>query len=186
MPPLTTVFTVGHSNTPAEVLVEKLEAHGVQVLVDVRRYPSSRRHPHFNGPALAELLESRGIRYHHEQDLGGHREPFAESPNDGLPEGAFRGYADHMGSRAFREALDRLLAQAAETPTAVMCAETDPTKCHRNLLADALVTRGCEVVHVLGPSESRRHALHPNARVIAFGRVIYRAPEAVQLSLFAS
>lgn len=181
----TTLFTVGHSSTSAEELAAKLEAHGVRVLIDVRRYPSSRRYPQFNRPALAEMLAGRGLRYLHEEDLGGYREPFAGSPNTGLPEGAFRGYADHMGSHAFRGALDRLLAQAAEMLTAVMCAEADPTQCHRNLLADALVAQGCEVFHILGPGEIRGHTLHPNAHVIKGGRVIYPDPGPVQLSLFA-
>lgn len=186
MSAVTAVFTIGHSNTSSEELVAKLEAHGVRMLVDIRRYPSSRRHPQFNGPALAESLADRGIRYLHEEDLGGHREPFANSPNSGLPEGAFRGYADHMGSHVFRGALERLLTLAGEKLTAVMCAELDPAHCHRSLLADVLMSRGCEVFHILGSGECRLHTLHPNARLLKTGRVIYPDPGPVQLSLFPS
>lgn len=176
------LYTVGHSNTPAELLLEKLESHSVTLLVDVRRYPSSRWNPQFNGPVLARWLRHRGVEYRHEVDLGGHREPFPGSPNTGL-DPAFQAYADHMGTADFQRALERLVRHAHERPTAVMCAEAAPENCHRRYLADAVTIRGLEVRHILSPSETRPHALHPLARRDGDG-LVYPAADEAQLRLF--
>jgi uncharacterized protein (DUF488 family) len=138
----------------------------VRFLVDVRRYPGSRRHPWFAKEPLAAALAARGIEYQHEVDLGGRRAPRPDSPHRGLREPSFRAYADHMESAAFRDALGRVLALAARAPTCVLCAEAHPSRCHRRLIADALVARGARVVHLLERGRSAEHALAPEARVV--------------------
>jgi len=164
------IFTVGHSTRPQEELVAILREAGVLRLVDVRRFPGSRRHPQFGKEALRSALASAGIAYRHEPDLGGRREPRPESPNTAWRVAGFRGYADHMATPSFQSALRRLIAQQ-EIPTAVMCAEALPWKCHRQLIADALAARGVEVVHLLGPGQRQPHVLNP-AAVIGSGGVI--------------
>jgi uncharacterized protein (DUF488 family) len=169
------LYTIGHSTRALEELLGLLAEHGVEVLVDVRRYPGSRRNPHFGQAALAPALERAGVRYLHEPDLGGRRSAQPGSPNDAWTNAAFRGYADHARTPAFRVALERVLALAAERPTAVMCAEAHPSRCHRRLIADNAHARGLEVVHVLAPGRSEVHALHPSARIERDGRLAYPA-----------
>lgn len=176
------IYTIGHSNLTAGAFLERLGAWDVELLVDVRRYPSSRRHPHFNRPALAASLADNGIRYLHEEALGGHREARPDSPHTALDEG-FRGYADHMGSGPFQEALVRLVELGSDNVAAVMCAEADPSRCHRRFLADALVNRGVEVVHILDANESRAHELHAAARLDG-GGLVYPDPSPRQMELF--
>jgi uncharacterized protein (DUF488 family) len=171
-----TVLTVGHSTRSAEELVAMLRAHGATVLVDVRRFPASRRYPHFNGPVLARALAAQAVGYVHEVDLGGHREPRPASVNLGWGVAAFRGYADHMETPAFQAALQRVIDLAAAGRPVVMCAEADPSRCHRQLLADALLARGIEVQHVLGACAPLPHVLNPMAEVTAARGVRYPAP----------
>lgn len=166
------IFTVGHSTRPQEELIAILKEAGVALLVDVRRFPGSRRHPQFGKEALRAGLAAAGIAYRHEPDLGGRREPRPDSPNTAWRVAGFRGYADHMASPEFRAAQERLTAPP-ETPTAVMCAEALPWKCHRQLIADALAARGIEVVHLLGAGQRQAHALNPAAVVGPDGSVVY-------------
>jgi uncharacterized protein (DUF488 family) len=156
------------------VLVALLAEAGVELLVDVRRFPGSRRHPHFAREPLARALAEAGIAYRHEPDLGGRRAPRPDSPNGAWRVAAFRGYADHMATAEFAAALDRLAALAATRPTAILCAEALPQRCHRRLIADALAARGHEVVHLLAPGRRERHLLHP-AAVVDGGRLTYPA-----------
>jgi uncharacterized protein (DUF488 family) len=121
--------------------------------------------PWFNRDELAASLGSEGILYEHFEALGGRRNPRPDSPNRGWRVGQFQGYADHMDSEAFRSALDRLLALATERRAAVMCAEAQWTRCHRRLLADALVARGIGVVHIGSRGGLERHALTEFAQV---------------------
>jgi len=181
--PAFTVFTIGHSTRSAGELIAILAEAGIERLVDVRRFPASRRHPQFGRDALAAALAEAGIAYRHEPDLGGRRPPRPDSPNTAWRVAAFRGYADHMDSREFRAALERLLAGAAERPTAVMCAEAVPWRCHRRLIADALVARGIAVVHLLAPGRSDPHVLSPDARVLPDHRLVYPAPADAQGAL---
>jgi uncharacterized protein (DUF488 family) len=166
------IFTVGHSTRPQEELVAILKEAGVELLVDVRRFPGSRRHPQFGKETLRAGLAAAGIAYRHEPDLGGRREPRPDSPNTAWRVAGFRGYADHMASPEFRAALERLMAPP-ETPTAVMCAEALPWKCHRQLIADALAPRGVKVVHLLGAGQRQPHVLNPNAVAGPDGVVVY-------------
>lgn len=170
------IHTVGHSTRPVGELVAILLEAGVRRLVDVRRYPMSRRNPQFSRDALAQSLADAGIAYEHEPDLGGHREPRPDSPNTAWSD-AFRGYADHMATPEFRAAVARVAARA---DAVVMCAEADPRRCHRQLLADALVLAGVPVRHLLGPGRSEEHRVHPRA-VRRDGRIAYPAPEQLTL-----
>lgn len=156
------VFTVGHSTRPIGEFVSILESAGIELLVDVRTVPRSRRYPQFEGGALADALSDHGIAYWHERGLGGFRQPRPRSPNDGWRHPAFRGYADHMASDEFLEALDRLETMALEQPSSIMCAEAQWWRCHRRLIADALTIRGWQVLH-LGLGEPVDHQLTPIA-----------------------
>jgi uncharacterized protein (DUF488 family) len=181
VPPL---FTIGHSTRAIEDLLALLAENGVRTLVDVRRYPGSRRHPHFSRDALAASLATAGIEYVHEPDLGGRRAARPDSPHTAWRVEAFRGYADHMETPVFAAALERLIRRAAETPTAILCAEAVPWRCHRRLISDALVARGLEVLHILGPNHADPHELDPNARLLPGGRLLYAGPAGEQRSLF--
>jgi uncharacterized protein (DUF488 family) len=162
-----TLFTLGHSTRQIGELLQLLAEHGVELLVDVRRFPASRRHPQFGREALAASLAAAGIEYSHEPDLGGRRQPLPASPHTAWRVAAFRGYADYMDAPEFRAALERLLERAARSRTAILCAEAVPWRCHRRLIADAATAAGAEVLHILAPGRAERHELDPNARVVA-------------------
>ena len=159
------VMTVGHSTRSADEFVALLRAHGVTAVADVRTIPKSRRHPHFAAGALSTLLGAQQIDYRHFPDLGGLRRPRPDSVNSGWRHPSFRGYADHMPSIEFRHALDDLLLFAETSLLAVMCAESQWWRCHRQLIADALVVRGVEVRHILSAGRAPVHELTPFARV---------------------
>jgi uncharacterized protein (DUF488 family) len=163
------VYSIGHSTRSLAELVALLRENGVATLADVRRFPGSRRYPHFGRDALAGGLQAAGIRYEHFEVLGGRRKPLQGSPNGGWRNDQFRGYADHMGTAEFAQGVDRLLSLPSPC---VMCAEAVPWRCHRNLLSDELTRRGIEVVHILGPGKTARHELNPMARD-GGDRVIY-------------
>jgi uncharacterized protein (DUF488 family) len=149
------VYTIGHGTRPAEELVETLREAHVETLVDVRRYPSSRRNPQFGQAALADSLVAAGIDYLHEIDLGGRRsgEP-GEDRFGCIRTPAFRSYAARMGSPEWQEALAHSLAAAAPC---FMCGETLWWRCHRRLIAELLAARGHDVVHLLGPRNRQPH-----------------------------
>lgn len=169
-----TVYTIGHSTRALDDFLAILAAHGIRGVADVRRHPGSRRHPHFAGPALAATLRDAGLAYDWLPELGGRRAPRPDSPHTAWRLDAFRGYADHMDTDEFRTGLERLLALAEARPTAVLCAEAVPWRCHRQLVADVLVARGNGVVHLLDAHATREHALSRIARLDG-GRVIYDA-----------
>ena len=167
------VFTIGHGTRTTAELVEVLAAAGVDLLVDVRRFPGSRRHPHFAREALEESLPASGIGYEWRGEaLGGRRDPVPDSPNVAWRVDAFRGYADHMASDEFRAAVRELEERAAARAQAVMCAETVWWRCHRRLIADALVADGIDVIH-LGVGKDDHHKLHESARRDDRGVLIY-------------
>ena len=181
MPP---VFTAGHSTRPIEELLALLAEHGVTTLVDVRRYPASRRHPQFSRDALAASLAGAGIQYVHEPDLGGRRSARPGSPHTAWRVEAFRGYADYMETPEFQAALDRLIRRSQGETVAILCAEAVPWRCHRRLISDALVARGIPVLHILGPHRADPHELDPNAHILPGGRLLYTGPAGDQPSLF--
>jgi len=158
------ISTIGHSTRELGEFISLLKREGVTHLADVRAFPFSRRHPHFNGELLASSLEEVGIRYEHFPGLGGRRKARADSRNTSWRNSGFRGYADYMETSAFGEQLDSLLSVAAAAPTAIMCAEAVPWRCHRSLISDALVARGVEVMHILD-SKAQPHTLTSFARV---------------------
>jgi uncharacterized protein (DUF488 family) len=172
------IVTIGHSTRTSDEFLALLGAHGVDEVLDVRRYPASRRHPHFARDALASALRAAGVAYRHDADLGGRRAPRPDSPHTAWRSGAFRGYADHMETEAFGAALERLMDTAADRTVALLCAEAVPWRCHRQLIADALVARGVVVRHIIGPRPPEPHRLSPFARVEPGGRIVYAAPSA--------
>ncbi len=151
------LLTVGHSTHPLEVFLELLHGAGVELVADVRRFPGSRRHPHFAAPALAASLGQAGIAYEHLPELGGRRSPERGSINDGWRVAAFRGYADHLRTPEFAAGRERLVALATERRTAIMCAEAQPWRCHRRLIADVFVLRGWRVLDVMAPGRLHEH-----------------------------
>lgn len=170
------ILTVGHSTHSLEGLVHLLRAHGVETLADVRLIPRSRRMPHFGADSLAVELPRHGIRYLPLKELGGRRRARRDSPNTGWRVAGFRGYADYMASEPFERALAALEQEARRRRTAVMCAEGLWWRCHRRLVADALVARGWRVVHVAPDGRAETHELTPFA-VFEEGRLSYPAAQ---------
>lgn len=159
-----TLFSVGHSNRSIEEFVELLWSHGVATLVDIRRFAGSRKFPHFNPEPFAAFLADAGIEYLPIPELGGRRKVLPETKNSGWRNVAFRGYADHMESAEFRRGLEQLRKAARRAPTAMMCSEAVPWRCHRWLVSDALVIRGATVLDLVGPGKPREHKLTAFAR----------------------
>jgi uncharacterized protein (DUF488 family) len=151
------IFTIGHSTHDPEAFVALLRGAGIELLVDVRRFPSSRRFPWFNAGELERTLGDARIGYRHPEALGGRRDPLPGSVNGGWRVDQFRGYADHMLSPEFGAALDELIAEHCRT--AVMCAEAQWWRCHRRLLSDALLARGVEVFHLDARGRREPHQL---------------------------
>jgi hypothetical protein len=170
------ILTIGHSTHPIDEFIKLLRQHGVEQLVDIRTIPRSRHNPQFNSAALAKSVEDKGIGYVHLKELGGLRHPRRDSINTGWRNASFRGYADYMQTAEFDEALRRLLQLCESRCCAAMCAEAVPWRCHRSLLADALVARGIPVEHILSGSRRDVHSLTPFAR-IENGRVTYPKAE---------
>jgi uncharacterized protein (DUF488 family) len=165
-------MTAGHSNRPAAEFVEMLKTHGARLLVDVRTMPRSRHNPQFNREVLPGTLAESAIDYLHFPALGGLRHARPDSTNTGWLNPNFRGFADYMQTVPFEAALAELMRLGDTRPTAIMCAEAVPWRCHRSLIADALVARGVPVLHLLSAQKSYPHELTPFARVER-GRVDY-------------
>jgi uncharacterized protein (DUF488 family) len=168
------VWTIGHSIRPLEGFLDLLAENSIEAVADVRRYPGSRRWPHFAQESLAMALEQRGLVYLWLPELGGRRTPSPDSPNTAWRNASFRGYADYMATEAFAEGLDRLVNLAFGLRTAVMCAEALWWRCHRGLIADVLRWLGFEVVHILGPGSTASHPYTAAARMVR-GRLTYSA-----------
>lgn len=150
------MFTIGHSTRPIEEFLGMLQAHEVRRLVDVRTVPRSRHNPQFNREELSHALQGRRLHYQHVPALGGLRRPHRDSVNTAWRNESFRGYADYMQTEEFQQALELLIELAREEPTAIMCAEAVPWRCHRSLIADALLVRGIEVLRSPAPRARRR------------------------------
>jgi uncharacterized protein (DUF488 family) len=159
------ILTIGHGTRPAEELVQCLCDADAQTLIDVRRFPGSRRNPQFNQAAIAETLGAAGVEYRHAVELGGRRsgEP-GEERFGCIRVPAFRSYAARMGTREWQEALESALA---EPLVCFMCAETAWQRCHRRFIAELLVARGHEVVHLIRPHELERHRMIDESEVRA-------------------
>jgi uncharacterized protein (DUF488 family) len=169
------VWTVGHSTRDIAEFVGLLTGYGIRVLADIRRYPSSRKFPHFNMENLSASLEGSGTEYLPLPELGGRRRPRPDSRNTNWRNPSFRGYSDYMESDDFRSGVGRLLESARARRTAVMCAELLWWRCHRALVADYLKADGVRVVHILGPEKSAEHPYTSAARVVS-GKLSYESP----------
>ena len=170
------VLTIGHSTRPIDDFIRILQAHGVSCLVDVRTIPRSRHNPQFNQDALRVSLKESAIGYRHMSGLGGLRRPTGESVNAGWRNASFRGFADYMRTKGFGQALNDLISLATRQRVVIMCAEAVPWRCHRSLIADALLARGVAVEHIMSLSRRHPHTLTPFAK-IQKGRPIYPAQE---------
>ena len=166
------VWTVGHSTRSPEEFKEILLAHRIEVLVDVRSFPGSRRYPHFNKPELSRQLDLIGLTYSHLPTLGGRRRPSPDSKNTAWKNSSFRAYADHMESEEFQKGIDALLEVAQTKRTAVMCAEALWWRCHRSLIADFLKARGVQVIHILDARKTETHPYTSAVRIVE-GRLSY-------------
>ena len=160
-----TVLTIGHSTRPLEEFIDLLKAHSVTSLIDVRSVPRSRHNPQFNGDTLPTALELTGIRYAHATGLGGFRRASSKSLNMGWRNASFRGYADYMQTAEFAENLAGLMKLATHERVALMCAEAVPWRCHRSLIADALLVHGIHVEEIISKIRLQAHALTSFAKV---------------------
>ena len=161
------IWTVGHSNRDIRTFLDLLHASSLGRLADVRRFPGSRRHPHFNREPVEAALAAEGIAYRHYPDLGGRlHERTPDSPNTAWRVEAFNAYADHLTSPEFRAAFDDLCSGAADTPTAVMCSEALPWQCHRRIITDLLIVRGWTVHDIIGPGKLTKARLTDFARIV--------------------
>lgn len=159
------VLTIGHSTRSIEEFIRLLEAHGVRRVIDVRTIPRSRHNPQFNRDKLPSALRRAGIHYRHMPGLGGLRHARPDSANRGWRNASFRGYADYMQTATFRRNLDRCIDLAKRERVVLMCAEAVPWRCHRSLIADALLVRGIAASEITSGVRVRRHVLTPWARV---------------------
>jgi hypothetical protein len=173
------VLTVGHSTRPLAEFIALLKAHSVVRLIDVRTVPRSRYNPQFNRDCLPAALAADGISYEHVAGLGGFRRTHPGSLNTGWRNVSFRGYADYMQTPEFAEHLTELIARATRQRIVLMCAEAVPWRCHRSLIADALVVHGLRVEEIISGTRRQAHALTPFARVT--GTVVTYPPEASPL-----
>ena len=169
------IFTVGHSNHPISEFVEMLHAHEVQAVADVRTIPKSLHNPQFNKDELKTSLREAHIRYAHLKNLGGLRRANKDSINVGWRNLSFRGFADYMASEEFAEGLQSLIKLAGEKSTAIMCAEAVPWRCHRSLIADALIKQGWLVRDIMSRTSATKHRLTPFLK-IKKGQFVYPEP----------
>lgn len=172
-----TIWTIGHSTRSAEEFIALLGGNGIQALADVRRFPGSRKYPHFNVEPLAHALHDAGIEYVAFPELGGRRKPLPDSPNTAWRNDAFRGYADYMRTPEFAAGMERLAALASTKHTAIMCSEAVWWRCHRGLIADWLKVRGVRVLHIV---DARHVVEHPytSAAHVTNGELDYRVAKA--------
>jgi uncharacterized protein (DUF488 family) len=169
------LWTIGHSSRPIDEFLVFLTSQGIRQLVDVRTIPRSRHNPQFNTDSLARSLKEATLRYVRRPELGGLRKTKQDSINAGWRNASFRGYADYMQTDGFWNALQELMAESRLRRTVIMCAEAVPWRCHRSLIADALVVNGWTVCHILSETKTRVHSLTSFA-MIKNGRITYPAP----------
>jgi uncharacterized protein (DUF488 family) len=172
---ITQIWTIGHSTRKIDIFISLLEENGIKLLADVRQFPGSKRYPQFNKDALADSLGKAEIRYQHFPELGGRRKPKPDSRNTGWRNASFRGYADHMETEEFRNAIAHLVDLANEVgPTAIMCAEALWWRCHRALISDFLKVRGLETIHIVDHNKTELHPFASAARIVN-GKLSYES-----------
>jgi uncharacterized protein (DUF488 family) len=174
-----TIWTIGHSTRPVEEFQGLLSEARIEVVVDVRSFPGSRKYPQYSKDALAATLATHSIGYQWLQALGGRRRVSPNSPNTAWRNASFRGYADYMSSAEFEHGLFQLLKVASEARTAMMCAEAVWWRCHRSMIADALCVRGIEVLHILDARHKMGHPMTAPARIVR-GELTYVAEDGGQ------
>ncbi|MBF6611408.1 MAG: DUF488 domain-containing protein [Chryseobacterium sp.] len=167
-----TIFTIGHSNHPFEEFLEMLKAFEIETLVDIRRYPGSRKYPHFNKDYLEKSLPEKEIQYLHYEDLGGRRKVKPDSHNTAWRLDSFRGYADYMETDSFKKAIENLEKLAMEKRVAYMCSEAVWWSCHRSLVSDYLKNEGWNVQHIMSKTKSNEHPYTKPARIVN-DRLVY-------------
>jgi uncharacterized protein (DUF488 family) len=168
------LYTIGHSTRPIGEFVDLLKVHGIRQLVDVRTIPKSRYNPQFNEDSFSSSLSEADIEYVHESALGGLRHPKKDSVNTGWRNASFRGYADYMQTAEFSHAIEDLKKKALRKVTAIMCAEAVPWRCHRSMVADALVAQKWDVLHIMTKTVANKHKLTSFAKIKS-GRIFYPA-----------
>ena len=161
----TVVLTIGHSTRPLDDFIDLLQAHAVTRVVDVRTIPRSRHNPQFSQNSLPDSLKKAGLGYVHLPELGGLRHAKRDSINMGWRNVSFRGYADYMQTPQFERGLHELIQLAKEERIAIMCAEAVPWRCHRSLIADALLVRGIRTEDIMSPTRRQVHTLTRFAKV---------------------
>lgn len=169
------IYTIGHSTRPIEEFIELLKTNGVTQLIDIRTVPKSRHNPQFMQDNLAKTLPEASIAYRYMKNLGGLRPAKKDSINTAWRNASFRGYADYMQTSEFADGIDELLAYASNQPTAIMCAEAVPWRCHRSMVGDALVVRGVEVSDIMSLTKNSPHTLTSFASVD--GTRVFYPPE---------
>lgn len=177
-----TIYTIGHSTHEIGEFIALLQSHDIEALVDIRTIPKSRYNPQFEQDALKYELNNHHIAYVYIKDLGGLRHAHKDSPNGGWHNSSFRGYADYMQTKEFEEALDALIETGTKKRTAIMCAEAVPWRCHRSLVADALLVRKISVLDIMPDGRLAPHKMTSFAQVK--GRTITYPPESLSLPGF--
>lgn len=170
--PQKTIYTIGHSTRTFEEFVLLLASFKIELLVDIRSYPGSKRYPHFNKENLQQHLPEHGIKYQHLLELGGRRKALKDSKNGVWKNDAFRGYADYMETEEFKKGIIILEDFAAEYTTAYMCSEAVWWRCHRSLVSDYLKWKGWNVMHIMGENKSEEHPYTSPAKIIN-GQLVY-------------
>jgi uncharacterized protein (DUF488 family) len=173
------IWTVGHSTNTIEEFIDTLRHNEIEILVDVRHFPGSRKYPHFNKVALHDALVATGIHYEPLIELGGRRPVHRDSHNFAWRNASFRGYADYMETQPFRAGIDRLLKIARAGRTAIMCSEAVWWRCHRSMIADYLKAIGVQVFHILGTRKVQEHPYTSPAHLVD-GRLSYEALSGVE------
>ena len=168
------IYTIGHSTHPIEEFISMLNSFSIAFVADIRNFPGSRRYPQFNKDALELSLKEKGIDYIHMKDLGGRRKPLPDSINTNWRHQAFRGYADYMQTKEFKNAVDQLENLASKQRTAYMCSEAVWWSCHRALVSDFLKVKGWKVMHIMGIGKSQEHP-YTKAATIVDGKLQYGA-----------
>ena len=179
------IFSIGHSTHSIERFLELLAQHGIQLLADIRRFPGSRKYPHFGQDSLSRSLNEAGVGYDWMESLGGRRKASTDAPsqNTGLRNESFRNYADYMATPTFKKGIQRLLDSASSHRVAMMCSESVFWRCHRGLVSDYLLTQGVVVMHIMPDGDLRPHTLTSGAKV-ENGQVAYPPQESDQGVLF--
>jgi uncharacterized protein (DUF488 family) len=168
----TTIWTIGHSTRTLEEFFDLLAEYRIKAIADVRRFPGSRRYPHFASEAMAQTLPAHGIAYQWIPKLGGRRKVLPDSPNTAWRNASFQGYADYTATAEFANGLTELLKLAASKRAAMMCAEVLWWRCHRSIVSDVLKLRGIEVIHIIDATHTTVHP-YTSAAQIVDGRLSY-------------